>query len=107
MKNDISANTKLQNIIRALCVTAVAAMWLTAVFVYGASVSASVLLAAFVIFYVQLPGLLLVSLSGYKGNHLSTDLALGLFSGWGLNVLVYFISDLIPGDFLFQLADSI
>ena len=101
MKNDTSAaNTKLQNIIRATCVIAIAAMWLTAVFVYGASASASVLLAAFVIFYVQLPGLLLVSLSGYKGNHLSTDLALGLFSGWGLNVLVYFISDLIPGDFL-------
>ena len=53
MKNDTSAaNTKLQNIIRALCVTAIAAMWLIAVFVYGASASASVLLAAFVIFYV-------------------------------------------------------
>lgn len=100
-------NTKLQNIIRALCVIAAVAMWLVAVIVYGASVRCSVILAAFVIFYVLLPGMLLVSLSGYKGNHISTDIALSLFSGWGLNVLVYFISDAVPGDLLIYAAGPV
>jgi hypothetical protein len=92
------------NVLRALCVIAAVAMWLVAVLCYGASVRYAVMLAVFAIFFVQLPGLFLVSLCGFKGNHLSTDMALGLFAGWGLNVLVYFISDLIPNDFLIYIA---
>ena len=107
MSNTIVENTKLQNILRALCIMAAAAMWFVAVFVYGASAVTSLMLAAFIIFYVLFPGLLLVSLSGYKGNHLSTDLALAIFSGWGMNVLVYFISDAIPGDFLIYAAGPV
>ena len=100
-------DTKVKNILRALCVMAAVAMWLIAVFVYGASVRYAVMLAAFFIFFVQLPGLFLVGITGFKGNHLSTDMALGLFLGWALNVLVYFISDLIPNDFLIYVAGPV
>ena len=100
-------NTKFKNILKALCVMAAVAMWLVAVFVYGASVRHAVILAAFVMFYVMLPGLLLVGISGYKGNHLSTDIALALFSGWGLQVLVYFISDIIPNDLLIYVTGPV
>ena len=105
--NGIKQNVKLQNILRITCIILAFAMWLVAVLVYGASVRFTVILAAFAVFYVMLPGLLLVGLSGYKGNHLSTDLALALFSGWGLQVLVYFISDAIPNDFLIYVTGPV
>ena len=98
--NALNMSEKTCNIVRITCVIAAAAMWLVAVFIYGASFSHTIMLAAFFIFYVQLPGLYLVSIAGFKGNRLSTDLALSVFAGWSLNILVYFISDALPTDLL-------
>lgn len=106
-QNAFKISAKAQNIARALCLIAAVSMWLIAVFVYGASVKNTLILAAFVIFYIQLPGLYLVSLTGFKRNHVSTDLALSIFAGWALNVLAYFISDAIPTDILLYVTGPV
>ena len=99
-KKSLLKNSGLQNALKLLCLIAAAAMWLIAVLVYGAPVPYMLIAAGFFVFYVLLPGLFLVSRAGFRGNHLSTDIALGIFAGWGFNVLLYFISDAIPGDIL-------
>ena len=103
-KNMFRPGEKTQNIIRFVCLLTAVSMWLVAVFVYGASVADTLLLIGFMLFYVQLPGLYLISLAGFKGNHMCTDLALGIFAGWSMNVLVYFISDKIPTDILIYMT---
>lgn len=103
-KNAFRISNKAQNVLRFTCILVAVCMWLIAIIVYGASVTNTLLLIGFILIYVQIPGLFLVSLVGFRGNHLSTDLALGAFAGWSLNVLVYFISDKIPSDILLYVA---
>lgn len=55
---------------------------------------------AFILFYVQIPGLLILDALKMSFSHISSRLAVGLFTGWALSVLTYFLDDLIPADFL-------
>ena len=68
--------------------------------VYGASLSGLAILAAFMLVYVQLPGLLLLRAADLKPAYLSTKLALGLFSGWIINLCLYFLADWFRAEIL-------
>lgn len=88
------------NIIRLICAVLAVAMLGVSVFVYGAPPGSLLLLVLFFVVYVQLPGMLAMSWSGFRSGHISTNIAVGMFTGWALSILVYFISDLIRGDLL-------
>jgi len=75
------------------CIAAIV-MGCISIFVYGAPLGSLVILAAFFIVYVQIPGLLIVKSVGLDKGHLSTYLALGIFAGWAFELAVYFLADL-------------
>ena len=86
--------------VKILCACAVVCMFLITGIVYHADWSGLLLFAAFFIFYVQLPGQLIVRALGVRPQHLSTILSTGFFIGWAFVVLQYFIADLIHTDIL-------
>ena len=74
------------------------------VHVYGASLSGLAILAAFALVYVQLPGLLLLKAASLRPKYMSTTLALGFFSGWIIELCVYFLADWLRSEVLLYAA---
>lgn len=87
-----------------ICLAAAAVICLISLTVYRASLPNMLIAAAFFIFYVQIPGLYLIRLAGFRNEHISTTLALGVFAGWAFDVLAYFINDLLPGNLALYIA---
>ena len=94
MKKDMAAHNSIFNAVRILCVLLVAAMLIISVTVYGASFTGLLLMVLFVIIYIQLPGMLILKAAGLDKGHMSTTLAMGLFAGWCLDLLLYFLADI-------------
>ena len=90
---NMKSNGIINTAVRLICLAAVFVMLFISVHSYGASLSGLIVMALFVLFYVQLPGQLVLRSAGLRPAHLSTTLALGLFSGWVLNIVVYFLAD--------------
>lgn len=78
----------------------IAVMTGISVIVYGSSLSGLLLFLCFVIFYVLLPGLLIMRAIPLDIRRLSTSLAIGLFTGWALEIILYFVSDAVSGDII-------
>ena len=83
-----------------LTIILVLAMCITGVSVYGASVAGLLIFLCFVVFYVLLPGLLILEALPLGDHHFSTHLAAGIFTGWAFELFVYFINDAVPSDAL-------
>lgn len=92
---------------RIICLALIIVMALISVFVYGAPAPDMLLMILFTVFYLQLPGMLLVRLCGYDRLRASTELALGLFAGWSFELLNYFFADLIGSNITLYIAGPI
>lgn len=103
-KTSVSANNVLSTAVRLLCLTAVVIMLFISVHVYGASIKGLAILAAFALVYVQLPGLLLLRAAGLRPKYLSATLMLGFFSGWIINLVLYFLADWLHTEILLSLV---
>lgn len=103
----LNIGQKTANIIRFLCAAVLAAMLITAITVYGMSLPYTLIMAAFLIFYVQLPGLFMIDRMGIKCDHISTALTLSVFAGWSMEILVYFINDFIPSDIILSVTGPV
>lgn len=88
-------NEKLHITIKILCMLCIIAMMSISFLVYHASPPKFALFFSFIIFFVQLPGNAIIYFSKINTKHLSEKILLGLFTGWSLIVLEYFICDLI------------
>ena len=97
----------LSTAVRLLCLTAVVIMLYISVHVYGASLSGLAILAAFAFVYVQLPGLLLLKAADLKPKYISTAMALGFFSGWIIELCVYFLADWLRSETLLYAAGPV
>jgi len=106
-KNTINISPLFGIIIRVLCAASLAAMLFIAVRVYGMSLPYTVIMAAFMLIYVQLPGLFIIDRMGLRCGHISSNLTLGLFAGWSMELLVYFINDVVPTDILLCAAGPV
>lgn len=93
-------NGILSNIVKILSALAVVAMLAVSIVVYKAHVQSVCIFIAYIIFYVQLPGLFIIRLAGIKPKHASAEIVIGLFTGWSLMMLLYFITDYIKTDIL-------
>jgi len=85
----------LNNAIRIICTIAVIAMVLVSIFVYHAPAGGLLLFLLFLVFYVELPGLLITSAAGVRMPHASGTAIVSFFTGWALVVAEYFVTDLI------------
>ena len=94
----------IQNAVKVLCIVAAAVMIVISIAVYGASAPGLLIMLLFTIFYVQLPGMLITRAAGLDGSHISTTLAIGLFAGWSMELIVYFIADLMHSNILLYAA---
>lgn len=97
---DIIRNKKLNIPFNVLCAMALCVLVAIGIFVYKANVPGLLIYIAFAVFYVQLPGLLILKLMGLKLEHISTTVITGFFTGWAFVVLQYFLSDLLSTDIL-------
>lgn len=87
-------------LIKCLSVIAVIAAGCIGIVYFGASVPLLLIMAAFMLFYVMLPGCLAIKASGLSGQHISTYLVRGFFAGFAINILLYFLTDLISNNVL-------
>lgn len=100
MQGSTKGTNGISMIIRILSALAVAAMLVVSIAVYKAPVQAVCVFIVYIILYVQLPGLLLIRLAGVRPRHASVTLVIGLFTGWALQMMLYFITDAIGTDML-------
>lgn len=70
-------------------------MVLISIAVYHASVPGMLVFLMFLLFWVQIPGLLITELCRVRFEHASEKFLISFFSGWALTVAVYFLSDLL------------
>ncbi len=87
-------------LIKCLSAIAVIAAGCIGIIYFGASVPLLLIMAAFMLFYVLLPGCLAIKASGLSGQHISTYLIRGFFAGFAINILLYFLTDLISNNVL-------
>ena len=99
-----SMDNRIQNAVRIICVILAAAMAVIGVAVYGASAPGQLIMLLFTVFYIQIPGLFIIRTAGIDRGHMSTLLALGFFAGWGVELIIYFLSDLIHTNVLLYAA---
>ena len=95
-----SSKNLTANLIRILSAAAVLAMLIICVAVYRAPVTDVLIFLCFLLFYVQLPGLLIIRAAGIRPEHASSTLVIGLFTGWSLMMLLYFVTDFIGTNIL-------
>ena len=93
-------DSKLNTPVKVICLVLIAAEIAAALAIYHADVMNLLIFAGFIIFYVQLPGQLIMKVLGFRPDHFSTVLAVGFFTGWAFITLQYFITDLIGTDLL-------
>lgn len=92
------------NLVRLACLICILIMFWISFAVYKAPAKDLLTLFAFFIFYIQLPGLLIVNCLGFEKEYTATKLATGLFAGWAFTILIYFITDLLSNNILLLLA---
>ncbi len=86
----------LNTVIQIACLAMILAMTAVSFGVYHADGTGLLVFAAFIVFYVQLPGQWLIRLAGIRFEHTPGILASGFFTGWAFVTLQYFITEIIP-----------
>ena len=94
----------LDKVIQIACLAMILAMTAIALGVYRADGAGLLIFAGFIVFYVQLPGQLLIRLAGIRFEHTPGILASGFFTGWAFVVLQYFITEVIPSDLILYIT---
>ncbi|MDD4199950.1 MAG: hypothetical protein PHS19_01025 [Eubacteriales bacterium] len=90
----------LNNAVKIIMLAAMAAMLIICFAVYKADMVNFAVFVGFILFYVQLPGLLIIRMLRIRFNRPATTLCIGLFTGWGFVVGQYFITELIGTNIL-------
>ena len=98
--SDNKTSRGLQTAVKLLCLITVLAMVGIAAGVYRADMRGLLIFAAFIVFYVQLPGQLILRICGISFDHIPGILACGFFTGWAFVTLQYFVTELIPIDLI-------
>lgn len=93
LNNKLGIPAKLISLVGAI------ALFLISIIVYKAPIVNFAIFFAYIAFYVQLPGLFILRTLKVQFKHLSTTLAIGLFTGWSLVIVQYFLCNAI-GNFL-------
>lgn len=96
----MTGNSIVSNIVKVLSVAAVIISGCIGVIFFGADISLLLIMTAFMLFYVLLPGCLIVDAAGLKCDHISTFLIRGFFTGFAVNILLYFVTDIIGSSIL-------
>ncbi len=96
----MTTNRTMNNAVRLLCLAAVLAMIGIAAGVYRADMAGLLIFAAFIVFYVQLPGQLILKICGIRFDQAPGVLAAGFFTGWAFVTLQYFLTELVPVDLI-------
>ena len=100
-------NKPLHMTVRLVCAALILAMFAASLFVYHADLSGLIIFAAFIVFYVQLPGQMILRLLGLRPDRFSSLLAIGFFTGWAFITLQYFITELLPTNLVLLAAGPI
>jgi len=92
--NSVSAAIKILMVILAIALVCIS------VIVFKTDISNLAIAFAFFVFYVQLPGILIIKGLRLNVEHISTLLAVGFFMGYGFVILQYYVCELLSNDIL-------
>lgn len=98
------SQNKLSNTVKIFSIMAMIAMFVFAIVSYHANIQNILVFLVFFVFYIQLPGLLILDRLNIAPSNLSTKLLFSFFSGWAINIFLYFISDLLRTNYLLLLV---
>lgn len=94
---------KLHLFVQIICVACIIAMMTVSFTVYHASIPNFIAFLLFMVIFVQLPGNAILYFLKINTKHLSERVLLGLFTGWGLIVLEYFVCNLAKIDIFYYI----
>ena len=103
----MKVNDLFASIIKIICTIAAAAMVLVSVIVYHTSAAGLLIFLLYVLFYVLLPGFLILSAAKVRLQHMSVTALLSFFTGWALVIAEYFVTDLIGTKILMYLLGPV
>lgn len=95
------------SIINIITIFAIFSMLSIGVFLFKTPVTVYIYFFLFIIFYVQIPGLFIIKKLNTNFCHISTNLSIGLFVGWSLEIVIFFISDIIKNNILLLILGPI
>ena len=93
-----STRNVLQTAVKIICTLTACAAVFVAIAFYKADVRTLLLYALFLVFGVLLPGSLILKNLGLESGHLSTELIRSFFTGYALNILLYYLAALTGAD---------
>lgn len=97
------ANTTIK--ICLLC--AMLAMGVISIVCFKADIVSLCVFSLFLLFYVILPGLMIIRLLCLELKHRSTELATGFFVGWALVIVEYFITEIVSTNIILYVLGPI
>ena len=103
----MTAKSAISNILKIISAASIVVLCYIGVTYFGTDISLLLIMIAFMLFYVLLPGCLIIDASKLRSEHISTYLIRGFFAGFIFNILIYFITDLIGTDILMYSAGPV
>ena len=98
--SELSSSRFLNNVIKLVSAVIMVSAGYIGIRFFRADLSELAVFLCFLIFYIVIPGLLILRLSGMTSSYTTVNLSRAFFIGFALIVGIYFISDLIGSDIL-------
>lgn len=94
----------LNNAARAAAMIIICAAAFIGIFVYKADVTSLLIFISFLLIYVFLPGVLVISNLGIRSDHISTYLVRCFFTGFALEIILYYLNAITGADVILLVA---
>ncbi len=94
----------LNNAARAAAMIIICAAAFIGIFVYKADVTSLLIFNSFLLIYVFLPGVLVISNLGIRSDHISTYLVRCFFTGFALEIILYYLNAITGADVILLVA---
>lgn len=104
---ELTGSRTVNNIIKAASMLTVCVAAIIGVVSFRADITVVSVFIAFLLFYVMLPGLLVMDNLGVRSDHLSTHLARSFFMGFALNIILYYLNVLTGADILLLITGPV
>lgn len=105
--SELSSSRLLNNVIKLICAAAIISAGYIGIQFFRADLPELVIFLCFILFYVLIPGMFILRLSGMTSSYASVNLSRAFFIGFAFIVGLYFISDFISSDILLMVVGPV
>ena len=98
--SSFAKNPTVQTIIKICCILVMLVAGCIGIVYFRADVKTLAVYCTFLLFWVLIPGAAVLKNLRFRSSHISTALVRSFFTGFALNIILYYLSDLIGTDIL-------